>query len=117
MLVLLITLAEAGQEAPGWSSFMPIILMVLLGYFLLFRPMQRQERERQAMVAGLKKKDRVITSGGIIGVVDSIKEGGDEVSLRIDENSPVRLRVTKGSIVRVLTADDGGKDKETKEEG
>src|SRR4051794_2924289 len=104
MFALLLMLAE-DQGAPGWTGFMPIVLMVLLGYFLLFRPMQRQEKDRRAMVSALKRKDRVVTSGGIIGVVDSIKEKEDEVTLKIDENSPVRLRVLKSSITRVIVAD------------
>jgi preprotein translocase subunit YajC len=125
LLALLTILAEEGKAqdtAPGWSGFVPIILMVVLGYMLLFRPMQRQEKQRQAMVAALKKNDKVLTSGGIIGVVASIKETGDEVALKIDEGSPVRLRVTKSSIVRVLSAEEAAakekesKEKETKEE-
>jgi preprotein translocase subunit YajC len=76
---------------------MPLLLIAVLGYFLLFRPAQTQEKQRRAMVAALKKNDEVVTSGGIIGVVDSIKEKKDEVVLRGG------LRVTKSSIVRVIT--------------
>jgi preprotein translocase subunit YajC len=86
--------------------------MVALGYFLLFRPVQKQERERKALVSALKKNDKVLTSGGIIGIVAAIKEKDDEVQLRIDDSSNVRLRVTKSSIVRVLNRDA----EETKEE-
>lgn len=102
MLPFALLLAE--ESAPPsfigqLSSFMPIILIVIVGYFLLFRPAQVQERQRKAMVAALKKNDKIVNSGGIIGVVESIKEKEDEVVLRGG------LRVTKSSIVRVVTED------------
>ena len=65
------------------------------------------------MLAGLKKKDRVQTSSGILATVDSIKD--NEIVLKIDENSPVRLHVLKSSIVQVLATDETPK--ETKEGG
>ncbi|MBY0526841.1 MAG: preprotein translocase subunit YajC [Gemmataceae bacterium] len=96
---------------------MPILMMVVLGYFLLFRPMRQQEKQRQALVSQLKKNDEVLTSGGIYGIVVSVKEGSDEVALKIDENSPVRLRVTKGSIVRVIPRDKDKDSPKDKDEG
>lgn len=109
MFASLLILAE--ESANPWGPLFLPVMLVLLGYFILFRPMQRQEKERQAMVSALKKKDRVVTSAGIIGVVEAIKEKEDEVTLKIDENSPVRLKVLKSSIVRVLT-DEAAKDKD-----
>jgi preprotein translocase subunit YajC len=109
-----LTLMAQDGAGGGIGPLMLPIMLVVLGYFFLFRPMQRQEKDRQAMVSALKKRDRVLTSGGVIATVDTIKD--DEVSLKIDENSNVRMRVTKASIVRVLTADET-KDKDTKEEG
>lgn len=101
-------------EAPpgaGWAQFIPFIAIAFLMYFMLFRPMRQQEKQRQAMVAALKKNDKVVTSGGIIGVVTAIKEKDDEVVLRIEEG---RMRVTKSSIARVLTASSSSE--ESKEE-
>lgn len=109
MFASLLILAE--EAASPWGPLLLPVMLVLLGYFILFRPMQRQEKDRQAMVSALKKKDRVVTSAGILGVVESIKEKEDEVTLKIDENSPVRLKVLKSSIVRVIT-DDAAKDKD-----
>jgi preprotein translocase subunit YajC len=120
---MLVLLAEAGDPAgqpaqpaqPQGSaliSMLPLLAIVILGYFLLLRPMRRQEAQRQALLSQLKKNDRVVTSGGIIGVIAAIKD--DEVTLRVDDSSNVRLRVTKGSIARVL-GDEGAK--ESKEGG
>jgi preprotein translocase subunit YajC len=79
--------------------------LVLIGYFVLFRPMRQQQKQQQLLVANLRKNDEVLTSAGIYGIVVSIKDKGDEVALKIDDGSPVRLRVSKSSIVRVLNRD------------
>lgn len=117
MLLALLLAADSppGPDAPFGLSMMPILLMLVVGYFLLLRPMQRQEKQRQALLSTLKKNDKVITSGGIIGTVANIKEKEDEVALKVDENSNVRIRVTKTSIVRVISADEVAK--EPKSEG
>jgi preprotein translocase subunit YajC len=104
MFASLLMLAE--DSAPSWAPALPLIILVPAFFLLVVLPSRRQAKEQQTMLSALKKKDRVLTSAGIIGVVDSIKEKEDEVSLKIDENSPVRLRVTKSSIVRILTVSD-----------
>jgi len=109
-------LAEGQAEGPpGWTSWMPLVLIGVMFYFLLLLPMQRQKKQLQASLAALKKNDKVVTSGGIIGVVWSIKEKEDEVTLKIDESSNVRLRVLKSSIARVIGGEEPAK--ESKEGG
>lgn len=98
--------AGEASGAPFWMSMMPILFIVLIGYFLLLRPAQVQEKRRQALVQNLKKNDKIENSGGILGIVDSVKD--DEVLLKGG------MRVTKRSVVRVIAADDG---KESKDGG
>lgn len=87
--------------APPWFGLMPIILMFAAMYFILILPAQRRERkQREAILAALKKNDEVVTAGGIIGVVQSIKD--EEVTLRIDEG---KMRVLKSSITRIIPKD------------
>ncbi len=96
---------KAGEG--GGNSFGPLIMMgliFLLGYFLLMRPAQRQEKERRALVAALKKNDKIVNAGGIIGVVDAIKEKEDEVILKGG------LHITKSSIVRIVPPDEAPKE-------
>ena len=81
-----------------------LLPIMLLFYLLILRPGKRQEQERQAMLSAIKKNDKVVTSGGLIGTVAAIKDNEDEVTLRVDDSSNVRLRVTKSSIVRVLSS-------------
>jgi preprotein translocase subunit YajC len=97
------------QDAPGGGagpspimSFLPIILIIVVMYMLLFRPMQKQEKLRQAMIAALKKRDKVVTSGGLIGTVTDINDGDNEITLKVDENSNVRVKVLRSSITQVL---------------
>jgi preprotein translocase subunit YajC len=95
---------QAGPPGGGLPGLLITLLPIMvLFYFLIIRPGKRQEQERQAMLSAVKKNDRVVTSGGLIGTVAAIKDNEDEVTLRVDESSNVRLRVTKSSIVRVLS--------------
>lgn len=108
MLYSLILLADQ-QAAPGEGppvlvQFMPLILMGFFAYLLFLKPMQRQEQQRKALVAALKKNDKVVNAGGIIGVIDSIKDKEDEVILKGG------LHILKSSIVRVLAPDESVKE-------
>ena len=118
MLSTLLLLADQPAEQPQSSPItmlLPLLFIGVLGYFLMIRPMRRQEQQRQALLTALKKNDKVVTSGGIIGIVASIKEKEDEVTLKVDESSNVRLRVTKSSIARILGGEETAK--EQKEAG
>ncbi|GIW79004.1 MAG: hypothetical protein KatS3mg105_0811 [Gemmatales bacterium] len=104
--LILLAAEQKGPQAPFWYSMMPVFLILLLGYFLLMRPVQKQEQQRRQMVATLKKNDKIVNSGGIIGVVESIKDNEDEIVLRGG------LRILKSSVVRILRDDEKEKDKE-----
>jgi preprotein translocase subunit YajC len=108
MLHSLILLAEGQNAAQPW--WFPLLLpagIVFIGYFLLWRPMRRQESDRQALLTSLKKNDKVITSAGIYGTVVSVAEKEDEVVVRVDDN--VKLKMIKASIARNLTNEEAWK--------
>ncbi len=97
--------------APGWSFFLPIMLMLVAMYVLLILPQRRREqKQREMLLSALKKNDEVLTTAGIIGIVANIKENEDEVTLKVDESANVRLRVLKSSIIRILHPKDQPKD-------
>jgi preprotein translocase subunit YajC len=105
---MLQTLLLLAQDNPPPASplqqlggFFPFILIAVLAWFLLIRPMKRQEQERQALASGLKKNDKVLTTGGIYGTVVAISETEDEITVKVDDN--VRLRMLKSSVARNLT--------------
>ena len=67
--------APAGLAGGGFTSFMPpMIFMVAIFYFLLIRPQQQKAKEHKALLANLKKGDRIITNGGIIGTIVNIDD-------------------------------------------
>ncbi len=99
-------LAQAQPEGqPSWAGYVPFILMGVV-MFLFLRMMSKQKREQQNLLSRLKKNDKVVTSGGILGVVMAIKEGEDEVTLRVDDTSGTRIRVLKSSIIKVTPAEE-----------
>jgi len=92
----------AGDPSALLPSLLPILGVVLLFYFILIRPQRREQAKRMEMLAGVKKNDRVITNAGIYGVVSNVNRDADEVTLKVDEATNTKLRVTLGSIGRVL---------------
>jgi preprotein translocase subunit YajC len=102
--LILFAEGEAQQQStPPW--FYALYGLPLLMLFLMFRSNSKVKREQQNALAAMKKNDRVVTSGGILGVIVSMKEGEDEVTLRVDDTSNTRIRVLKSSIVRVTSGD------------
>jgi preprotein translocase subunit YajC len=93
-----------GDPFGGLGIMFPMILIFIVGYFLIMRPMRRQEAERKAMATNLKKNDKVLTAAGIYGTVVSFSETEDEVTVRVDDNT--RLRMLKSSIVRNLSREE-----------
>lgn len=87
-----------GAQAPSGSglvSIVPILLMIVIFYFLLIRPQQKKEKERKQMISSIQKGDKVLTVGGIYGIVSSIKDD-DTVILKIGDNTKVEF--TRSSI-------------------
>ena len=75
-------------------SFVPIILIFVIFYFLLIRPQQQKQKQHAEMVSKLKKGDHVVTTGGIYGIISTVKD--KTVLLKIDEN--VKIEIQKGCI-------------------
>jgi preprotein translocase subunit YajC len=92
----------APADVPTWYYPLLWVPIFLVAYLLLFRPMQKQEQQRKLLLAALKKNDRVVTQGGIIGVVSVIKEKEEVVVLKVDDSTNCKISVIRGSIVRIL---------------
>ena len=95
--------ADAGTTAPamqggGLGNFLPMILIILVFYFLMIRPQQKKMKEHQKLLDALKRGDRIITSGGLFGEVHAIK--GNNVELNIADG--VRVTYLKSSISNVI---------------
>ena len=74
----------------GIAQFIPLILIFVIFYFFLIRPQQKRVKDHKAMVESLKRGDEVITSGGIIGVVDRVMED-DRIEVVIGEGTKVQI--------------------------
>ena len=74
ILSTLSILAQEGQGNPLGASFLPIIIMIVLFYFLLIRPQQKQRREQMERINALANGDKVVTTAGIHGIVHNIKD-------------------------------------------
>jgi preprotein translocase subunit YajC len=102
---------ETKDDAPPGGLFNNPLVMLLpifvLFYFLMIRPMRKQEQQRQSLIGQTKKGDKIITNAGIIGTVAAISDTEDEVTVKVDDN--VRLKMIKSSIARNLTQEEAGK--------
>jgi preprotein translocase subunit YajC len=83
--------------AAGFASFIPLILMFVIFYFLLIRPQQKRNKEHRGMIANLKKGDRIVTSGGIHGVIT----GMDETTLTVEIADKVRVKVNRSNVAGI----------------
>jgi len=92
----------AGESNPV-LAFLPLILMLGVFYFLLIRPQQRKEKARLAMIESLKKGDRVVTSGGIVGTVVGVRE---ELVVIKTGDEDTKLEVLKSSVSQQLEKKD-----------
>jgi preprotein translocase subunit YajC len=93
---------EAGGAAgPGaLGAFLPIILIFVVFYFLLIRPQQKKMKQHKEMLAAIRRGDRIVTGGGIVGTVSKVVDD-NEIQVEIAEG--VRVRVHRGLISTVLT--------------
>lgn len=99
------SLAAATGQSP-LMGFVPIVLMLLIFYVLLFLPMRRRQKALQKLIEGLKRGDRVITNGGIHGEVAEVQDG--LLQLKIAPN--VKIKIAKSAIAGL----EGDPDAETK---
>ena len=102
--------AEVAKEAPrgffqDFQYMLPVMVGIMALYFILLRPQQDQAKATGA-VTNLKKNDRVLTVGGILGTVISSREDSEYTTIRIDETSNTKIQVRTASIARVITDDE-----------
>ena len=79
----------------GIGQFIPLILIFVIFYFFLIRPQQKKAKEHKTMVANLKRGDKIITTGGIVGIVERIIDN-EKVEVEIADNVKVEVFRTTG---------------------
>lgn len=88
----------------GGNILIPLLLIFVLMYFIMIRPQRKQQKQRQLMLDQMRKNDRVVTIGGIEGVIYSVDD--DKVVLKIDERNDVRITVAKSAVGRIVAGDE-----------
>jgi preprotein translocase subunit YajC len=90
-----------GQQGPGamFSSFLPLILIFVIFYFLLIRPQSKKAKEHKQMLENIKKGDKIMTNGGIYGLIEDID--GDTVTLKVGIKDDVKIKVNRNYIANL----------------
>lgn len=83
---------STGLGSGGLTMMIPLILIVVIMYFFMIRPQNKKQKETEKMIAALKKGDKVVTIGGIHGVVSSTKE--QSVVVKVDDNTKIEFNRT-----------------------
>lgn len=85
---------EGAPSAPGWTSFIPLVLVFGIFYFLMIAPMRKRQKAHQAMLGALEKGDEVVTNGGVYGRITAIDDAF--VILEVADN--VRIKVARHAV-------------------
>ena len=84
------------QESNPLLSFMPLVLIFIVFYFFLIRPQQKRQKETLKMIEELKKGDKIVTAGGIIGTITSIQN--DYVVVKVGDNESTKMEILKSAV-------------------
>ncbi len=96
-------------EANPLLSFLPFVLLMVIFYFLLIRPQQKRQKETQKMIDNIKKGDRVVTTGGMIGTVVGIQN--DYMVLKLGDNDQSKVEILKSAITGLRETPNTGSNK------
>ena len=94
--------AQSGGFAEGGLGLMPIILVMVIFYFLLIRPQQKRAKQHKAMLSELKRGDKIVTNGGLTGTIIKAIEDSETIEVEIAKD-------VKVNVVRTMIADVRGK--------
>jgi preprotein translocase subunit YajC len=100
------------QSPPQGSPYQMLLMFGFIGiifWFLLLRPKQKEQKQRAQMLSGVKKYDKVMTIGGVIGTVMEVRD--EEIIVKVDDSTNTRIKFTRGAIQRILTSAESEKEK------
>ncbi|MGA8089393.1 MAG: preprotein translocase subunit YajC [Terracidiphilus sp.] len=98
-------LVAASTGAGSGITMLPLLLLIPVMYFVMIRPQQKRQKQWQQMLGSIKTGDRVTTSGGIRGIIMSIKD--DVIIIRVAPDN-IKMEVAKSAIASVTTQEDSG---------
>lgn len=95
-----------GQASNPILSMLPLVLMFVILYFLMIRPQQKKAKELKKMISEMKKGDKVVTSGGMHGIIAGMKD--DTILIKVADN--VKIEFSKSAVVAVTKGKEGDAD-------
>jgi preprotein translocase subunit YajC len=115
----------AGGDGSGFQALLPLVLIFVVFYFLLIRPQQKKMKRHKEMLGAVRRGDKVVTGGGIIGIVTRVV---DDNELSVEIAKGVRVKVQRGTISGIIAktepvkgvakgGDKGGREPEAEEGG
>jgi preprotein translocase subunit YajC len=113
---LLMAAPQGGAEGGSGSfitTLIPFALIIAIFYFLIIRPQNKKQKETQRMLNSLKKGDKVVTIGGVHGIIQNVKDGSNSVIVKVDENT--KLEFSRSAISNVITEGKGEKTEKIEE--
>ena len=95
--------ADGAASGGGLTQMLLLMAPIFVIFYLLFiRPQRKEQGQRQTMLDNMQKNNRIVTVGGILGVVTNVDRDKKEVTIKVDEGSGTKLRMTLNSIARVI---------------
>jgi preprotein translocase subunit YajC len=98
---------QAPPPGSDFTIFIPMIAIFLIMYFLLIRPQQRRQKEHEQTLAAIEKGDRVVTAGGLHGVVTGVADEVLTVEIAVLKGERVRVKVSRARIDKVIKGKEG----------
>jgi len=106
MIDVAYAMGAPGGDAGGFGMLMPLIIMFGIFYFLIIRPQQKKQRDHREMIAAVKKGDKIITNGGLHGVVTGVSDS----TLTIEIAPKIRVKVARGFVASVTAGNSSSDD-------
>ncbi len=103
------TVPATSTDAGMYANLIPLLLVFVIFYVLLIRPQQKKMKEHQKLIEGIRRGDKVVTAGGIIGIIHKVEQ--DDNTVHVEIAPEVRVKVLKSTISEVLNraGEDEGK--------
>lgn len=92
--------ASGGGAGSFFFQLFPLFIIMVIFYFLLIRPQQKQRKDTQDMLNNLKEGDRIVTRGGLTGLIDKVEE--DRGTVRVEVANGVKLRVRRDYVDQIV---------------
>ena len=111
--------AAAAPQQGAFDFLVPLVLIGLVMYFLMIRPQQKKAKQHREMLSKLHRGDKILTSGGIIGVISKAPQDG-EAELEIEIAHDVKIKIVRQAIADIITKPEAGaaaKKEESKPQG